>query len=89
MVKRLEFSKEQRQLVRKRQGNCCNLCGCEFPWARSKSNPNGGYYEFHCDHTRALVDGGQTSLRNAQALCYGCHWEKTAQENSLRSSGLL
>lgn len=60
-----------------RQRYACNKCGI-FPIPP----------DFHVDHIMELQDGGQDVSENLQALCPGCHAEKT-RLNRLRKNKMF
>jgi 5-methylcytosine-specific restriction endonuclease McrA len=65
---RIKFSTEFKQLV---VGNSKNICACCKHKLEDK---------FHIDHTKPLSNNGTNELSNLQALCIGCHMNKTANE---------
>jgi superfamily II DNA or RNA helicase len=60
------FSSWQRQRIWITAGGRCELCGVPLH-----------YWTFHCDHIWPHSKGGQTVLRNAQALCPDCNYTKS------------
>ena len=47
----------------------------------------GRYGRMECDHIKPLEDGGDVyTLTNLQALCRGCHIEKTRQERQAKAA---
>lgn len=64
-----------RDRISKRQGDRCACCG----------RPFGPGLTAHCDHVRALADGGENRERNLQMLCNWCHVEKSADEATSRA----
>ena len=64
---RIKFSKEFKQLVLDKSKNKCACCNCKLD-------------KFHIDHIIPLANDGTNELSNLQALCIGCHMDKTANE---------
>lgn len=60
------FSSWQRQRIWITAGGRCELCSVPLH-----------YWTFHCDHIWPWSKGGQTVLRNAQALCADCNLTKS------------
>lgn len=54
-----------------RDGMQCQLCGriCN------------GKKEAHCDHIKAVVDGGTDDMDNLRTLCQSCHSSRTWKDN--------
>jgi len=65
---RIKFSKEFKQLVLNKSENKCACCKCKLE------------DKFHIDHIKPLLNNGTNELSNLQALCIGCHMDKTANE---------
>jgi hypothetical protein len=59
------FSSDQRQEIWNNSKGKCQGCGMEL----SKTN-------FHADHVVPYTAGGETSVKNGQALCAQCNWVK-------------
>ena len=66
------FTKNQVLAAAKRQGNKCAMCGICF----SVTPPQG-------DHIIPFAKGGQTTLKNCQALCAPCNSTKGSWTGSL------
>lgn len=66
--RRINWSNDIKKETLKQQDNQCNICNEEL----------GKKCEF--DHIKRLVDGGDHSLENCQALCMKCHTNKTNKE---------
>lgn len=62
-MKRL-FSKRQKKILQIISGNTCCICGEAL-----KRN-------FHGDHVKPYSAGGETILKNGQALCESCNRSK-------------
>ena len=60
------FNSWQRQRIWITAGGRCELCNVPLH-----------YWTFHCDHIWPWSKGGQTVLRNAQALCADCNLTKS------------
>lgn len=65
--KRINWSRNIKREVQKRQKDCCNICGLKC-------------VIFDFDHIVRLIDGGDHSIDNCQALCKNCHENKTNKE---------
>jgi 5-methylcytosine-specific restriction endonuclease McrA len=64
----LNFQRNFKQLVLNKSKGKCACCN------RKLDN------EFHTDHIIPLSKNGTTELSNLQALCVGCHMDKTHNE---------
>ena len=62
---RIKFSKEFKQLVLNKSKGKCACCNCKID------------KKFHTDHSIPLSNNGTNELSNLQALCIGCHMDKT------------
>ncbi len=58
------FSKRQKRILQFLSANICNICG-------KKLNKI-----FHADHIKPYSKGGETILKNGQALCVKCNTKK-------------
>lgn len=58
----------------KYEGLCCQ---CE--------RKIGGIIGWECDHTVALINGGENRESNLQILCSLCHLEKTVEDLAIKS----
>ena len=58
--------------VLKRANGVCECCGQKAPFI--KASDNNPYLEIH--HIVPLAEGGEDSVKNAQAACPNCHREK-------------
>ena len=65
---RIKFSKEFKQLVLNKSKGKCACCNCKID------------KKFHTDHIIPLSNNGTYELSNLQALCIGCHMDKTHNE---------
>ncbi len=65
---RIKFSKELKQLVSNKSNGKCACCNCILD------------NKFHTDHIIPLSNNGTNELSNLQALCVGCHMDKTHNE---------
>ena len=65
---RIKFSKEFKQLVLDKSENKCACCKCKLE------------DKYHTDHIIPLANNGTNELSNLQALCVGCHMDKTHNE---------
>jgi len=65
---RIKFSKEFKQLVLNKSKGKCACCNCKID------------KKFHTDHIIPLSNNGTNELSNLQALCVGCHMDKTHNE---------
>ena len=68
IIKRAKFSKEQREFIKKEQGDKCAKCKLEL------------HEKYHIDHIEPLSAGGSNDRENLQALCVSCHIEKSREE---------
>lgn len=66
LSKSRHFTKDEKFVVWLRAGKKCQLCGARLE----------NFNTFDADHEVRFVDGGQTSLENAQALCASCNRSK-------------
>ena len=66
-VKRVMFTKEQRNQILDSQNGKCNKCDEKIT-------------RFHIDHMIPLASNGTNDIDNLQALCLNCHMEKTRNE---------
>lgn len=58
------FSKRQRKILQLIAGNICGSCGTTLEKG------------FHADHVKPFSVGGETILKNGQALCEPCNIAK-------------
>ena len=65
---RIKFSKEFKQLVLNKSNGKCACCNCKLE------------NKYHTDHIIPLANNGTNELSNLQALCVGCHMDKTHNE---------
>jgi 5-methylcytosine-specific restriction protein A len=65
---RIKFSKEFEQLVLNKSNGKCACCNCKLD------------NKFHTDHIIPLSNNGTNELSNLQAVCVGCHMDKTHNE---------
>ena len=63
-------SDKTKRLVKKRDGNCCLVCGSTR--------------QLEVDHRIALMNGGDNSVDNLGTLCDDCHNKKTRYDYSIR-----
>lgn len=61
-----QFNQQQKQALYWLAGGKCENCGIELP------------ENWHADHVKAYVTGGQTDVVNGQALCPTCNMKKGA-----------
>uniref|UniRef100_A0A6C0EDF2 HNH nuclease domain-containing protein n=1 Tax=viral metagenome TaxID=1070528 RepID=A0A6C0EDF2_9ZZZZ len=66
-IKRIKLSKTKKNEILTKQSNKCNICKIVLD-------------KKHYDHIRPLSNGGTNDLDNIQALCIGCHLDKTRNE---------
>ena len=66
LSKTRHFSRDEKYIVWMRAGKKCQNCGAKLE----------NFNDFHADHEVRFIDGGQTSLDNAQALCASCNRSK-------------
>lgn len=66
--KRRFATPQQRQAAFVLANGCCQMCGTEL-------QP-----DWHCDHVKPWVHGGETDILNLQALCPACNLRKGATE---------
>ena len=65
---RIKFDKEFKQMVLDKSDNKCAACGCMAK-------------KYEIDHIRPFANGGTNEIDNLQALCKGCHQDKTSNEH--------
>lgn len=62
----------KKKAIMKEQHGKCNYCKCNLVFSQTQ-----------IDHIKRLIDGGDNSRENLQALCIPCHFAKTREyENS-------
>jgi hypothetical protein len=67
---RYNFTEIERFAILSAQKYTCSICDVDLETGR----------DFDIDHIIPLANGGKNSLDNLQALCKGCHKEKTKNE---------
>lgn len=65
---RRRFSKVEKAALLLVAGVVCSICGRDLP------------SDWHADHVRPYIKGGETAATNGQALCPTCNRRKGARE---------